>query len=70
VFLCFYTDGLFPRVYYTEKRKTKRKKNSNVPNQNLLESASRRASTERRKNKKNYFCVFGTKKVFLSLSSL
>jgi hypothetical protein len=42
------------RVEYTERRRTKRKKD-NVFNQNSLGSVSRRTSTERRKTKKKNF---------------
>jgi hypothetical protein len=42
----------------TQREKRLREKNQNVPNQNSIGSASRRESTERRKTKKNLFCVF------------
>jgi hypothetical protein len=42
----------------TQRKKTMRKKTKNVPNQNSIGSASRRESTERRKTKKDLFCVF------------
>jgi len=35
--LCFYADWPNPRVDYTERRKTKRKKNSNVPSWEVWE---------------------------------
>ena len=60
MFLCFYTDGLFPRVYYTEKRKTKRKKNSNVQNQNLLESAQGELPQREERIRKTFFLCFYT----------
>jgi hypothetical protein len=47
------------RVDYTEKKKTKRKK-ENVINQNSLGSASGRASTVRRKTKKTFFVFMQT----------
>jgi hypothetical protein len=44
---------------FTQREKRLReKKLQNVPNQNSIGSASRRESTERRKTKKNLFCVF------------
>jgi hypothetical protein len=42
----------------TQKEERLRENMYNVPNQNSLGSASRRASTERRKTKKNLFSVF------------
>ncbi len=43
----------------TQREKRLREKNmQNVPNQNSIVFASRRESTERRKTKKNLFCVF------------
>ncbi len=44
----------FPQGRLHREKKTKRKK-ENVLNQNLLGSASRRATTERRKTKKTFF---------------
>jgi hypothetical protein len=40
------------------EKRLREKKTKNVPNQNSIGSASRRESTERRKTKKNLFCVF------------
>ena len=40
------------------EKRLREKKTKNVPNQNSIGSASRRVSTERRKTKKNLFCVF------------
>ncbi len=40
------------------EKRLREKKTQNVPNQNSIGSASRRDSTERRKTKKNLFCVF------------
>jgi hypothetical protein len=40
------------------EKRLREKKTQNVPNQNSIGFASRRESTERRKTKKNLFCVF------------
>jgi hypothetical protein len=42
----------------TQREKRLREQNINVLNQNSIGSAARRASTERRKTKKNLFCDF------------
>ena len=49
----------FPQGRLHREKKTKRKK-ENVLNQNSLGSASRRASTERRKMKKTFFVFMRT----------
>ena len=41
----------------TQREKRLREKNTKCPNQNTIGSASRRESIERRKTKKNLFCV-------------
>ena len=42
IFLCFYAEWPSPMADYTERRKTKRKKNLTVPKQISLESATRK----------------------------
>jgi|LakMenEpi04Sep11_1017361.scaffolds.fasta_scaffold09258_1 hypothetical protein len=51
-FLCFYAEGPSPMVDYTQRRKTKRKKNLTVPNQISLESATRKTL------RGQYYCSF------------
>jgi hypothetical protein len=55
-FLYFYVGCSSPRLDYTERRTTKRKK-ENIPYQNSLVSASMKTSIETRKAKKHLFFV-------------
>jgi hypothetical protein len=45
-----------PIAYITQREERLRENKENNPIQNSLGSTSRRASTERRKTKKNYSC--------------
>ena len=56
-FCGFNADYPFPRVDYTERRNIMRK-NVKCPRSKFIRICTRRASTERRKTKKNFFSVF------------
>jgi hypothetical protein len=56
-FCGFNADYPFPRVDYTERRNIMRK-NVKCPRSKFIRICTRRASTERRKTKKNLFSVF------------
>ena len=55
VFLCRMT---FSKGRLNREKKEYEKKILNVPNQTSLESTSRKASTERRRTKKNFLCFY------------
>jgi hypothetical protein len=56
LYVFMWTD--LPIAYITQREERLRENKENNPIQNSLGSTSRRASTERRKTKKNLYCFF------------